>query len=89
MGKIDFRDNGDRQGISKILKKIQCCRSGRIGHLDKEKCGFIKNHVTGDDDSVGNRIKTHPVSFVMIEIPEKDTGCVNEGQACGQWWRTD
>ena len=39
--------------------------------------------MTRDDDYVGNRIKTPPVSFVMIEIPEEDTGCGMRGKLVG------
>jgi hypothetical protein len=60
-----------------IIEEGEGHRCGWIGILRKGKRGFIKNHMTGDDGTIGLAIKTL-LAFVVARIAKKDTGLSEE-----------
>jgi len=64
--------NRSQDRVSKIIQELKCIQRWQRGCLAKQEGGFLKNHMTRDDNLIGRDIKTL-VSFVVERVPKKDT----------------
>ena len=56
-----------------LIQKIKVSGSSRRGRdLGKGKGRFVKNDMEGDDDSIGDKVKTY-IAFVISQVSEEDT----------------
>jgi hypothetical protein len=58
--------------VSKIIQELKCVQRWRRGCLTKREGGFLKNHMTGDDNPIGRDIKIL-ISFVVGRVSKKYT----------------